>query len=850
MKLARYDMFVDAIRADPSIARAMDDARSELHVYRRDEGNWYAEDGTTAADEELERRLDAALARPAEQYATFGETAYFPVPVLEAVVEARCASLPGPDTLDGIAVRISVDLSLSLDRFQATHHDLTGLVNRAEFNRLLFLRLEALSIARTPLGPDADDDGPNEFEAPQAVGIVAIDIDHFKQVNDTFGHLYGDVVLRAIAYRLETMLRRRGPSFGFEAIPAHPSGEEFLILLAGRFTTEQERDFAELVRAEIGSNRVPTDAEWMELTRGEPPDGIVLPDPVHRRVTISLGISSVRGLIDGDAVRQLGFTLKNRADIALGKAKMSGRDRTVAFADILMGLGRVLEHHKETDIIAIDLGRHVDVAVGQEFIVYHPTFAGNQPFLFDDGRTKRKLGEYPRIPSGRIEVFQVQADVSFCRVTSNRAGIPFTQGSLLEAVPLGGITQLIPQEVSGRIALLGQADLEDRVRELARAGSGAYAAVFALLNADELIETFGTAYVNRVLVELYSLIRKRLPRTPAVGQIAPTQLACVGFDDNDLEDKDASAILQSVQAAHHGARLGAGLYCEQDRLRFADKQDLPQFDGRMLDPEGALDFARYAMVAGRFQNVPVVHFDHLTPDIVLSAIRSSQTVEQIEQEYERMHRLGAVNSKALNQLALMYVSRRDYAKADRIYASILDLDLPDRTARATFLNNSATNKWLLGDHGASVQQFREAMQENGRSAPETRFRGYYALALYGLHRDGGDVPDELPASELRQALELGRRALPRWQAERIQKALADLQARRPDPEAAEPGPEIPQAEVHDDGKPAHPLSDGFGPAAAAPDGGQAHPGPPGGERGALAVRQPDAPHDHHAPARA
>ena len=850
MKLARYDMFVDAVRSDPIIARGMDDPTSDLRVYRHDEGNWFAEDGTTCTDDGLEQRLDTALARAAGQYTVLGDEACFPVAALEAVVVMQFTPLPGPATLDGVAVRISIDLNLSLDRFQATHHDLTGLINRAEFNRLLFLRLEALSIARTPIGPDAEEDGPDEFELPQAVGIVAIDIDHFKQVNDTFGHLYGDVVLRAIAYRLETMLRRRGPSFGFEAIPAHPSGEEFLILLAGRFTTEQERDFAELVRAEVGSNRVPTDAEWMELTRGEPPDGIVLPEPGHRRVTISLGISSVRGLIDGDAVRQFGFTLKNRADIALSKAKMSGRDRTVAFADILMGLGRVLEHHKETEIVAIDLGRHVNVAIGQEFIVYHPTFAGNQPFLFDDGRTKRKLGEYPRIPSGRIEVFEVQADVSFCRVTSNRAGIPFTVGSLLEAVPLGAIAQLIPQEASGRIALLGRADLEDRVRELARAGSGAYAAVFALQNADELIETYGTAYVNRVLVELYSLIRKRLPRSPAVGQIAPTQLACVGLDDNDLEEKTAMAVLQSVQSAHHGARLGVGLYCEQDRIRFADKQDLPEFGRRMLDTEGALDFARYAMVAGRFQNVPVVHFDHLTPDIVLSAIRSSQTVEQIEQEYERMHRLGAVNSKALNQLALMYVGRRDYAKADRIYGSILDLDLSDRTAQATFLNNSATNKWLLGDHGASVRQFWQAMQEAGRSTPESRFRGYYALALYGLHHAGGDVPAELAAAELQQALDAGRRALPRWQAERIRKALTDLQTSRAQPGPAERGTEIPEAEVRDDGKPAHSLSVGIGPAAAAPNGGQADTGPPGGQRGALAVRQPDAAHDYHAPARA
>ena len=824
MKLARYDLFVDAVRADPSIARALQDGGAALQFYRSDEGNWYTAEGAPATDEELERRLDAALAPSAGACSTFETMACFPVPGLEAVVAARFDTLPGPATLDTIAVRIAIALSLSLDRFQATHHDLTGLINRAEFNRLLFQRLETLTISRTPVGSEAEDGGLDEHDTPEAVGIVAIDIDHFKQVNDTYGHLYGDVVLRAIAYRLETMLRRRGPGFGFEAIPAHPSGEEFLILLAGRFTKDQERDFAELVRTEVASQRVPTEAEWMELTRGEPPEGVLLPDPVHRRVTISLGISSVRGLIDGDAVRQLGFTLKNRADIALGKAKMSGRDRTVAFDDILMGLGRVLEHHKETDIVAIDLGRHVNVAAGQEFVVYHPAFAGNQPFLYDDGRTKRKLGEYPRVPSGRIEVFQVQADVSFCRVTHNRTKLPFTAGSLLEAVPLGAIAQLIPNEASGRTAVLSRADLEDRVRDLARTGGSPYAVVFALLNPDDLIETYGTAYVNRVLAELYSLIRKRLPRSPAVGQIAPTQLACVGFDDNELEDKDVAAILHMVQAAHHGARLGAGVYCERDRIRFADTQDLPEFQGRMMDAEGALDYARCAMIAGRFQNLPVMHFDHLTPDIVLSAVRSSQPLELVEQEYEQLHRLGAINSKAMNQLALVYVNRRDYRKADRIFAALLALDIPDRTARTTFLNNAATNKWLLGDSPASVRQFRQAMREAGRTTPESRFRGYYVLARYDVLRTE-DCPTADIAVELRRALDDGRQGLPRWQAERIQQALTDLQAKTatPEPEGAT------------DGEPAHSLSDDAGPLAAAADGGQAHPGPPGGQRGALAV---------------
>ena len=73
--------------------------------------------------------------------------------------------------------------------FQATHDPLTGLVNCGE---ILVLDRARTGAQRTHAAPG---------------GVIMCDIDHFKKVNDTYGHLTGDVILRGVAQRLTSLLR-------------------------------------------------------------------------------------------------------------------------------------------------------------------------------------------------------------------------------------------------------------------------------------------------------------------------------------------------------------------------------------------------------------------------------------------------------------------------------------------------------------------------------------------------------------------------------------------------------------------------------------------------------------------
>jgi diguanylate cyclase (GGDEF)-like protein len=131
------------------------------------------------------------------------------------------------------------------------------------------------------------------------VSLALVDIDHFKLVNDTYGHLVGDKVLKAVAESLTNQSRDydRAGRFG---------GEEFVLLLAG--TTEADGvKIAERLRTHVEGLEVPVD---------DRPGGPVV------KVTISIGVTAIargesRELID----------LLAAADSALYEAKQGGRNR-------------------------------------------------------------------------------------------------------------------------------------------------------------------------------------------------------------------------------------------------------------------------------------------------------------------------------------------------------------------------------------------------------------------------------------------------------------------------------------------------------------------------------------------
>lgn len=135
------------------------------------------------------------------------------------------------------------------------------------------------------------------------LSVVIFDLDHFKKVNDTFGHARGDEILRAVVQRCVANVRQSDTVGRY-------GGEEFVILLP-ETDGEQGLNLIERLRHELASTPVETDTA-----------------PAF--VTASFGIASL-----SSDVADL-FTLLNRADLALYHAKQTGRNRCVLWNDDIL----------------------------------------------------------------------------------------------------------------------------------------------------------------------------------------------------------------------------------------------------------------------------------------------------------------------------------------------------------------------------------------------------------------------------------------------------------------------------------------------------------------------------------
>lgn len=177
---------------------------------------------------------------------------------LEQVVEERTAELK--------------EANATISRLAATD-DLTGLSNRRHFDVCLAASLSAARRHNLPLS------------------VIMIDLDHFKAVNDTFGHCEGDKVLKAFADLLIELIRT-------EDVAARWGGEEFIIILP-HTACEAAVALAERIRAAC--------KKYFAAMNG---------------LTASFGVTQLQSSEDEDS-------LIRRTDDAMYRAKHEGRNRVV-----------------------------------------------------------------------------------------------------------------------------------------------------------------------------------------------------------------------------------------------------------------------------------------------------------------------------------------------------------------------------------------------------------------------------------------------------------------------------------------------------------------------------------------
>lgn len=173
---------------------------------------------------------------------------------------------------------------------------LTGLLNRKTFDEK-FSKLVASSNTASD-GQSQDDERRQGDGKDQWLAVV--DIDHFKRVNDTFGHLYGDEVLILVANLLRTSFRSQDRIFRF-------GGEEFVVLLRSTSLDDARKIF----------ERFRVNVEKYEF-------------PQVGQVTVSVGFSSIK--------KETPVVILGHADQALYYAKTHNRNQ-VCFYDELVSTG-------------------------------------------------------------------------------------------------------------------------------------------------------------------------------------------------------------------------------------------------------------------------------------------------------------------------------------------------------------------------------------------------------------------------------------------------------------------------------------------------------------------------------
>lgn len=226
----------------------------------------------------------------------FPQTIYFygilgPLPVIATLIlppsllwmtdlQAKQAKAALVNELEKEQLAINLEKALKKSDYLARHDSLTGLLNRRAFQ----WKLEEVRQQQ----PNAE------------ISIILIDLDHFKAVNDNFGHDIGDAVLISTATLINSIMRPSDFSARCDEAAARWGGEEFIIALIG-CPIEAAAAVSERLRARIAGH---IDAQW--------PEG--------------LSVSGSFGVATWNAQDTLATGIA-KADKAMYQAKVSGRNR-------------------------------------------------------------------------------------------------------------------------------------------------------------------------------------------------------------------------------------------------------------------------------------------------------------------------------------------------------------------------------------------------------------------------------------------------------------------------------------------------------------------------------------------
>jgi diguanylate cyclase (GGDEF)-like protein/PAS domain S-box-containing protein len=343
--------------------------------------------------------------------------------------------------------------------YQAHHDALTGLPNRTAFMERLD-GLIATSRSKTSRG-----------EAVEPMALLFIDLDHFKRVNDSLGHLAGDVLLRTVAKRITSCLRQTD-------LVARFGGDEFMVLLP-----------------DVGSNAEVEEVASKLLSAVEAPVSV---ESWPLSVTPSVGIALFPD--DGTTADAL---IKN-ADTAMYQAKARGRASycfftpemaSNAYADLVMEgeLAQALVRGEFELYFQPQVKADTRALVGVEALIrwHHPTRGLLMPDDFipvaEQQRLILPIGQWVLREAARAAALWHAQGLNIGPVAVNLSNMQFQSGGFVDAVAdilaeEGAAGELIELELTERMLMDDLAGVRRRLSQLSAMG--------ILISVDD----FGTGY--------------------------------------------------------------------------------------------------------------------------------------------------------------------------------------------------------------------------------------------------------------------------------------------------------------------------------------------------------------------
>jgi diguanylate cyclase (GGDEF)-like protein len=292
--------------------------------------------------------------------------------------------------LPSLPLMASLCLEQILLRKLAITDPLTGLHNRHCLHQSLVREIAGILGSMMP-GPGAVADDSLQGHSA-CFGLIVLDLDRFRLVNENYGHLFGDKILTLAAQRLLEACPK-------QTLVCRLDGDSFGVLWP-----QASRSKLSELAASLGAEMAKVSARFTPLREDVP-------------VSASIGFVNYPHDLQGSQFQkkpeEQAWIVLEKAEKALATAKASGRGQVYSFRQILTQGGVVLEVMPMNRLV-INLGRGVDAHEGQRFLIWSRRFNGRETVV--GFRGDAVFGHYPPMYKAEVSLVEVQDEMAIAEI--------------------------------------------------------------------------------------------------------------------------------------------------------------------------------------------------------------------------------------------------------------------------------------------------------------------------------------------------------------------------------------------------------------------------------------------------